>query len=201
MSRNSSTHELLNFLVVAKDGNVGYLDDFYIDDEYWVIRYIMVESGDWLHRKDVVIATQMIERVDLSSRRIFLNTIREQVESSPHIHRGRVISREQETEYYDHFKWNYYWSEQNPISNLHTRKEVIGMGIHTPESTFGRISDVLFSTIKWTVEHLILHAHRVLDGKVVLISTKDVVSVDRINHRVNVKLLEGQVQEAPEWKG
>jgi uncharacterized protein YrrD len=198
MSRNLSTNELLDFLVVAKDGNVGYLDDFYLDDKSWIIPYILVESGDWLHRKDVIIANQVIDRVDLSSRRIFLKMTQEQVESSPHIHRGKVISREQEVEYYNHFKGEYYWNKQNGITSLHTTKGLMGMGIHTPDSTFGKISDLQFTPVKWTVEHLVVHTHRVLNGKVVLISTKEVAGVDWVNNRVNVRLLEEQIAKAPE---
>ena len=172
MSHSVSTRELSNFLVVAKDGNVGYLDDFYLDDANWIIRHMMVESGEWLCRKDVVIANQAVERVDLSSRRIFLNVTRGQIERD-----SQIIQ----------------------LTQLHKIKEFIGMGIHTSESTFGKISDILFATEKWTVEHLVAFTHKVLNRKAVLISPKDVISTDWIHHRVDVKLTEEQIQNAPEW--
>ena len=32
----------------ATDGNLGKVDEFYFNDESWTIRYVVVETGNWL---------------------------------------------------------------------------------------------------------------------------------------------------------
>ena len=32
----------------ASDGEIGKVQEFYFDDDQWVVRYIVVETGPWL---------------------------------------------------------------------------------------------------------------------------------------------------------
>ncbi|MEP7246109.1 MAG: PRC-barrel domain-containing protein [Gammaproteobacteria bacterium] len=34
--------------VRASDGEIGKVTDVYFDDEDWVVRYLVVDTGDWL---------------------------------------------------------------------------------------------------------------------------------------------------------
>jgi len=44
-----------NYAIAATDGVIGHVKDFYFDDAAWVVRYLVVETGDWLaHRKVLV---------------------------------------------------------------------------------------------------------------------------------------------------
>jgi hypothetical protein len=43
-------------VIKAKDGDIGKVGDFYFDDEYWVIRYMIIDLGEWLHDNGVLIA-------------------------------------------------------------------------------------------------------------------------------------------------
>jgi hypothetical protein len=40
--------DLDGYMIGATDGNVGHVKDFYLDDIAWVVRYLVVETGDWL---------------------------------------------------------------------------------------------------------------------------------------------------------
>ena len=39
---------LKGFTIRARDGDMGIVDQFYFDDESWAIRYLVVNTGDWL---------------------------------------------------------------------------------------------------------------------------------------------------------
>lgn len=41
-------HELKGDTIVARDGNIGSVKDVYFDDERWAVRYLVVDSGNWL---------------------------------------------------------------------------------------------------------------------------------------------------------
>jgi hypothetical protein len=40
--------EMEGYAVGATDGAIGHVKDFYLDDEAWVIRYLVVDTGGWL---------------------------------------------------------------------------------------------------------------------------------------------------------
>lgn len=42
--------------VRAKDGDIGHINQAYFDDDNWCIRYLVVETGDWLHDRRVLIS-------------------------------------------------------------------------------------------------------------------------------------------------
>lgn len=51
-----ATHELKDYSIGATDGAVGHVKDFYVDDDAWVIRYLVVETGSWLSSRPVLIS-------------------------------------------------------------------------------------------------------------------------------------------------
>lgn len=40
--------DLEDYAIRATDGTIGHVTDFYFDDEAWVIRYLVVDTGTWL---------------------------------------------------------------------------------------------------------------------------------------------------------
>jgi hypothetical protein len=40
--------ELYGRKLAALDGDIGHVKDFYFDDENWVIRYLVADTGSWL---------------------------------------------------------------------------------------------------------------------------------------------------------
>ena len=43
-----SMKDLEGYAIDAIDGTIGHVKDFYFDDEAWVIRYLVVDTGAWL---------------------------------------------------------------------------------------------------------------------------------------------------------
>jgi len=41
-----STRAVTNYAIQAKDGEIGHVSDFIIDNETWAIRYLMVDTGN-----------------------------------------------------------------------------------------------------------------------------------------------------------
>jgi len=50
----------------ASDGEIGHVKDFYFDDQEWVVRYAVVDTGSWLLGRLVLIAAQL--RLDCAIR-------------------------------------------------------------------------------------------------------------------------------------
>ena len=43
-----STNKVINYSINAIDGNIGHVDDFLVDDDNWIIRYLIVNTHNWL---------------------------------------------------------------------------------------------------------------------------------------------------------
>lgn len=41
--------------LAASDGEIGKVREFYFDDEHWMMRYFIVDTGSWLLEREVLI--------------------------------------------------------------------------------------------------------------------------------------------------
>ncbi len=55
-----SVKGLVGYTMGATDGEIGKVKDFYFDDKTWTIRYLIVETGDWLYGRKVLISPQAL---------------------------------------------------------------------------------------------------------------------------------------------
>lgn len=50
--------------VHARDGDLGHIAYFIVDDEIWMIRYAVIQTRNWLPGKRVLVATQWISEIN-----------------------------------------------------------------------------------------------------------------------------------------
>jgi len=62
---------------------IGHVADFLFDETTWAIRYLIVESGNWLHGRRVLVFPRWIRAVSWSERTVSLALTRKQIEQSP----------------------------------------------------------------------------------------------------------------------
>ena len=62
MSR--SIKQLYGLKLHASDGEIGHVKDFYFDDQKWVVRYVVVDTGPWLLDRLVLIAPHAFSGLD-----------------------------------------------------------------------------------------------------------------------------------------
>ena len=55
---------LLGDTVVANDGDIGKVHDFYFHDDTWIIRYLVVDTGHWLPGRKVLITPSALGKPD-----------------------------------------------------------------------------------------------------------------------------------------
>ncbi len=103
-----SLNDLRGYAIHAPDGDIGYIDQFYFDDERWVIRYLVVDTGTWLTRRRVLISPIAIEKIDQEARKCHTALTREQVEHSPNISTHEPVTRRYEKEYHAYYEWPLY---------------------------------------------------------------------------------------------
>lgn len=101
--------DLMKLELRARDGALGQVRDLHFDDERWVIRYLVVETGTWLDSRKVLIATSVLDAADWAHGQLPVNLTREQVRKSPGVDSEQPVTRQQETGLSRHYGWPIYW--------------------------------------------------------------------------------------------
>src|SRR5665213_1445576 len=101
--------DMEGYAIGATDGEIGRVKDFYFDDEMWVIRYLVVETGAWLSNRKVLISPFSINQPDWEAKVFPAAITRDQVRESPNIDTDRPVSRQHEMAQLGYYGYPYYW--------------------------------------------------------------------------------------------
>jgi sporulation protein YlmC with PRC-barrel domain len=101
--------ELKGYIILATDGEIGRVHDFYLDAQDWAIRYLVVDTGAWLVGRRVLISPTALNQPDWQQKRLPVSLTQAQVENSPGIDMDKPVSRQQETELHAYYNWPPYW--------------------------------------------------------------------------------------------
>jgi sporulation protein YlmC with PRC-barrel domain len=107
-----STHAVIGHDIQAKDGKIGHVDDFIIDDETWAIRYLVVSTRNWWPGKKVLVSPRWIEGVSWDESKVFVNLSRETIQRSPEYTDTSLLTREYEAILYGHYDQKGYWVDE-----------------------------------------------------------------------------------------
>ena len=106
-----SAKEVEGYRIAAKDGEVGEVDDFIIDDDDWHVRYLVVDTGHWLPGRKVLVSPSWVESVDWAGHQVHVDTNRETIKNAPAYDEAKDISREDEVFLHDAHKRPVYWAQ------------------------------------------------------------------------------------------
>ena len=104
-----SVKQLYGNRLGASDGEIGHVKDFYFDDQNWVVRYLIADTGSWLPGRKVLISPHALGSLYQAGKLLLVKLTRKQIEDSPAIESHRPVSRLYEEEYYRYYGWPYYW--------------------------------------------------------------------------------------------
>jgi hypothetical protein len=107
--RLRSAPEARSCVILARDGELGRAEDFIIDSRYWVIRYLQIDTGDWLPGRRVLLSPEWIEHASWPKGRITIGMDRAAVGSAPVVDAGQRVHRDYETRLFDHYRRPVYW--------------------------------------------------------------------------------------------
>jgi len=97
------------FAIHATDGILGLVKDFYFDDESWVVRYFVVETGLWHANRRTLISPMSMGIPQWSERLVPTTLTQTQVENSPDIDTDKPVSRQHEIGYSGYYGYPNYW--------------------------------------------------------------------------------------------
>lgn len=206
------------------DEEIGKAKEFYFDDKYWTIRYLIANTGNWLTGNQVLISPYALVAVNKEAENIDINLTKKQIENSPQLESNKPVSKQFEKSYYEYYEWAAYWAglsmwgyypnilrdskqwkenvkEENNTwdSNLRSTDEVNGYHIQTKDGSIGHVEDFIIDDETWAIRYLVIDTKNWWPGKKVLISPNWIERVSWNESKVFVDLSQEIIKQSPEY--
>lgn len=98
-----STDKITGYKIHATDGEIGKVVDYIIDETTWKIKYFIVESGNWLDSRKVLLSTQWIHGVSWENSKVIVDVSMDEVKNSPEFDINLVLNESYERTLYDYY--------------------------------------------------------------------------------------------------
>lgn len=103
-----SAEDTLGYHLEASDGAIGHVDEFLVDERSWQIRYLVVDTRNWLPGRKVVVAPAWIESTDWIRRRLVVNLTRDAIKHSPRYDPDLQWNPGYSAELHEHYRRPHY---------------------------------------------------------------------------------------------
>lgn len=87
-----SMDEVLGYYLQARDGEAGRIEDLIVGDNSWRVNYVVVDTGNWLPGRQVLISPTWIEQVKWLDAEVQIDLTRETIENSPEYEPSVIFS-------------------------------------------------------------------------------------------------------------
>lgn len=221
--------DLRGYAIRATDGIIGNVDDIYFDDESWAIRYLVVDTGNWLPGRKVLISPIALGHAGWMGRHLPVALTRAQVEGSPDIETDKPVSRQHEAQYFEYYGYPVYWggaglwgmgaypgslttqgrveeglkahgTDATPDDcHLRSSNAVIGYHIKARDGDIGHLEDLLVDDHTWAIRYLIVNTSNWWGGQRVLIAPQSITDVSWSQAKVSVDMTRQSVKDGPAY--
>ncbi len=104
------------YSVEATDGPIGTVSDLLFDDDTWTTRWLVVETGNWLFNRQVLLPASTLGHPDIDALSFPVRLTRAQVKNSPDVDTHLPVSRQLEQNIYDYYGFSPYWGTAEYIA-------------------------------------------------------------------------------------
>jgi hypothetical protein len=177
------------------DGEIGKVIDFYFDDQCWSIRHLIVDTGDCLPAKQVLLSPQAIFGVNHETELITVGLTKQQIEDSPSLANHQPVSGQDESD---------EWTRANQTvkvadRNLRSIHEVSQYFIHALDGWIGHVEDFIIDDDTWTIRYLVVCTNNWWAGNKVLISPEWIERISVSNLEVLLSLSREEIKRSPQY--
>ncbi len=202
---------------------MGKVKEFYFDDQYWTIRYLVADTGNWLTGRHVLISPYALTAVNCDHQNIVVDLTKKQVEDSPSWDSDKPVSRQFEESFHGYYgypmywggpySWGAYpyivrdrsnWKESNQggkawDAHLRSTHAVSGYHLQAVDGEIGHVEDFIIDDEAWAIRYLIVDTKNWWSWKKILVSPQWIERVSWSESKVFVKLFREDVKKSPEY--
>lgn len=178
-----STVEVSGYQLQASDGEIGHVTDFLFDDERWIIRYLVVDTGSWLPGRKVLIAPTWIRRISWADKKVYFSLTQESVQHSPPFDPDLLDIEEYEEQmlayYQSWFSYLLMENEREGETNMFLVKDIIGNPLITVDGgrIIGKAKDIYLTEDCQSVAGIYLGTDGLFSRESFLVKAEDVVTI------------------------
>lgn len=218
--------KLIGLSIGASDGELGNIKDVYFDDHRWAVRYLVVETGDWLKGRKVLISPIAVESIDWNQQVVHVRLTQQQVKGSPDIDTAKPVSRQHELSFLDYYGYPDYWSGSllwgatpYPVApqpvvtrkppgsvkhshldpHLRSLKEVLGYHLQATDAPIGHLEDFLIDNGSWAMRYVVVDTANWWLGMHVVIPPQWIQQLNWETKNVYVDVSRTTIKRAPEY--
>ena len=92
-----SARQVTGYAIQARDGALGHVEDFIVDDESWALRYMVVDTRNWWPGKHVLVPPQWIESVCWPQSSVVVGLLRETIKKCAEYDPSTLLNQACET--------------------------------------------------------------------------------------------------------
>ena len=216
-----SLNGLKGFKIQASDGEIGKIRDIIFEEESRAIRYLVVRTGSWLERHEVLLSPSTLGRPDGKNEIIPVDLTRDEVGNSPDISCDPPISRKEERKLFLYYNWPMYWAgdgtfggsmppvpvppadeaagEEENGPGLRSGDEIEGYHVKATDGEIGHINDLVIDDEVWVLRYLAVDTRDWFPGKKVLVAVGWVEEIDWLAKQVTVGLSRQKIEKSPPY--
>lgn len=213
-----SANEMTGYTIHAEDGDFGSVKDFYLDDRHWKIRYMVADAGSWFSKKLVLVSTAaFLESPDPDSRIFPVNLTKQLVKSCPDIEYDLPVSRQNELEMVNYYRWPAYWTafpqgmvetiksgqaeseSAEEQSHLRSVRELTGYHIEAKDGDIGHVADFLLDDGDWSLSFAVVKLSNWLPSEKTVIPVSLIQNISWADGKIRFDLQKEDIQKSPEY--
>lgn len=205
-----TSRDLTSYLVQARDDSCGEIKDLLFDDGTWNVRYMAIDTGNWLPGRKVIIPPHELDPAQFSRDTMHVSLTRRQIENSPPLETDKPVSRQHELKIHGHYRWQPYWTgdvppgespqpieesdlpeESNvarasediePEGDPHLRSinELRDYRIEGTQGRVGKVHDIIVDDGSWMVRHFVVDLDPSVDRSSADESSLRIVPVENV---------------------
>jgi len=224
-----NSKHLRGLSIHATDGELGTVDELYYEDETWVIRYLTVDTGNWLSGRHVLISPISVLQIDWDAKSLSVNLTKKQVENSPDIDTHQPVSRQHEADYYGYYGYPFYWGGpylwgtgfypedlaasiaapskslekiqiESADAHLRTADALIGSHVEASDGVAGHVDGLILDDKTWTIRYLEVATRDWWPGKKILLSPAWVERIKPEDSKLYVSLNREAMKNSPAYE-
>ena len=98
-----SSGEITGYNIQAINGPVGHVEDLVVDDDTWTVRYLEVDTRNWLPGKKVLLQTMRIDHIGWAESSVAVMLSKQAIESAPTYDPSKLITPSYEVQLFKHY--------------------------------------------------------------------------------------------------
>lgn len=101
-----SCHEVSGYRIHAEDGEIGHVEDYVVMTADWGIRYLLVDTRNWLPGKKVLVSPLWISGVSWPREEVFVRMRRQTIREAPEFDIHKSLTRQFEKDLQEYYRKN-----------------------------------------------------------------------------------------------